>query len=187
MASEAYRTQKKELCKLIKIIKRKFWQEFCQELDNDVWRGAYRTVLKKLHCLAPYEVSIDQKRKIVMDPFPQTTDNWERKSVVEKIDPFSEMEVKEAADSIKSGKSVVEKIDPFSEMEVKSSLYRSILVFFDNRVRSHVSKVEVRISILLASESSSSWQQLRRSNFLRYHPPVRINFEYTHNVYISFP
>ncbi|KAK9700636.1 hypothetical protein QE152_g31102 [Popillia japonica] len=53
MASEVYRTQKKELCKLIKTTKRKFCQEFCHELDNDVWTGAYRTVLKKIHCRAP--------------------------------------------------------------------------------------------------------------------------------------
>lgn len=102
---EAYRTKKRELVKLIKTTKRRFWKKFCEELENDIWGGAYKTVLKKGKCLTPYETSIDQRRKIIADLFPQATDNWKREPTVGHVEHFSEAEISAAAANIKSGKS----------------------------------------------------------------------------------
>ncbi|KAK9685874.1 hypothetical protein QE152_g37626 [Popillia japonica] len=51
----AYRSSRKALSKLIKLSKRKCWEELCAEVDNDVWGRAYKIVMKKTGYLTPYE------------------------------------------------------------------------------------------------------------------------------------
>ena len=111
-AIEAYRGSKKDLSKLIKQTKKKFWDELCTDLENDVWGGAYKIILKRAGLLAPYDVSIDRRRQIVTDLFltgaaeccPGKVSVMKKEEVAGNIELFTETELKSAASTMRSRK-----------------------------------------------------------------------------------
>ncbi|KAK9753028.1 Neurotransmitter-gated ion-channel ligand binding domain [Popillia japonica] len=146
----AYRSSRKALSKLIKLSKRKCWEELCAEVDNDVWGGAYKIVMKKTEYLTPYEVGIDRKRQIVEDLFPpgvgicvnalkptSGTPFSEAELFPPGVGicvnalkptsgtPFSEAEVMGAVTCLKKGKSLGLDKTPFSEAEMVREFARN--------------------------------------------------------------
>ena len=103
-AMEEYRMARKSLGNLIRGTRRRFWEDLCKELENDIWGSAYKIVLKKLNYLTPYELSVDKKRKIINDLFPLVADGWRLDPVTNPPRPFTEEEIGKAARGIKCGK-----------------------------------------------------------------------------------
>lgn len=112
-ALTAYRNSRKTLNKLIKQSKRECWEKLCAEVENDVWGGAYKIVLKKTGYLTPYEVGADKKRQIVADLFPPGVAVHKSATKPSSCTPFGEAEVMGAVMSLKTGKSPgLDKIPP---------------------------------------------------------------------------
>lgn len=62
---ETYRTQKKELCKLIRSVKRMQWQKIGNELKEDVWSCGYKIVMRGMRNTAPYAIATKIKKAAI--------------------------------------------------------------------------------------------------------------------------
>ncbi|XP_056645135.1 uncharacterized protein LOC130450650 [Diorhabda sublineata] len=102
---EAYKTNRRELCCLIKESKKKHWNDICKELDNNIWGDAYKLVAKKLNTLKPYELDIEKKSEIVAVLFPPGNDKWRYPEKEAPAPPFTAEELRKVAQGIKCGKS----------------------------------------------------------------------------------
>ncbi|KAK9744217.1 hypothetical protein QE152_g7959 [Popillia japonica] len=98
------RESKRELCKLIKQAKMKYWVDLCNKLNNNIWGDAYRIVTKKLKQLTPYELTPDQKLQIVAELFKPAIDSWNDDDIEPHSRLFSEGELRIAAGSMKTNR-----------------------------------------------------------------------------------
>ncbi|KAK9746730.1 hypothetical protein QE152_g5981 [Popillia japonica] len=93
---ETYKLKKKkEFAKQIRDAKERHWDS--QELEEDIWGGAYKIVTKRLNILTPYELNIDRKRHVVKGLFPSTRKEWPDGCTDLNVTEFTVEELKIAA------------------------------------------------------------------------------------------
>ncbi|KAJ8964370.1 hypothetical protein NQ317_003015 [Molorchus minor] len=107
-AKETYKRKKKDLGNSIRTAKRRQWEELCEELENDVWGDAYKIVTGRFTNTAPAELTETRRREIAEALFTTAKGNDavrdDDKVAREDIVPFTEEELRVAAEGIKKRK-----------------------------------------------------------------------------------
>lgn len=83
------------------------WKELIQQLDEDIWGGAYRTASKQFRGSgAPYKMTKERKRQVIEGLFPNMPYLFNRTQRVSMPDAelFTETEVLEASKKLKRNK-----------------------------------------------------------------------------------
>lgn len=164
----AYKTCKKELCGLIKEAKKKYWNDLCRELDNNIWGDAYKVVAKKINALKPYELSIEKKNQIVQELFPLSKDDWEIDDVENDVAPFTEQELQSVVAAIKCGKSPgLDQIPPEALKIVANCAPHWLLKIMNNLLESQefpnewkIAKIVLTLKPGKGAESANSFRPL---------------------------
>lgn len=103
---EEYKTRKKDLQKAIEVEKRKQWKSLCEELNEDIWGNAYKIAMKKVGSFTPYQLTMENKLRVVEELFPQKVNRRRDPGrIVENVKLFEEQELTRALQELKSGKS----------------------------------------------------------------------------------
>ena len=101
-----YKRACQDLKRLISKSKRECWKALIKDLETDIWGEGFKIVTKRLgNRQRPYVPAFEERKNIICELFPRTTDYWLRTTLIQSSPPlFTKEELLAMNQQIRVGK-----------------------------------------------------------------------------------